>query len=97
MEFLIQPRTSSAMSVEDSMTEWKESDAPFYKVATLQFAPQTFDTTAQNQMCENLSFSPWHALPDHKPLGATNRLRKGVYDHISQVRHQLNAVPRQVP
>ena len=97
MEFLVQPRTSTAMSVEDSMTEWKESDAPFYKVATLQFAPQTFDTTVQNQMCENLSFSPWHALPEHRPLGATNRMRKGIYDHISQVRHTLNAVPRQEP
>ncbi len=97
MEFLVQPRTSNAMSVEDSMTEWKESDAPFYKVATLQFAPQTFDTTAQNQMCENLSFSPWHALPEHRPLGATNRMRKGIYDHISKVRHEMNAAPRQEP
>lgn len=97
MEFLVQPRTSTALSVEDSMTEWKESDAPFYKVATLTIPQQTFDTPAQNQMCENLSFSPWHALPEHRPLGAANRMRKVIYDHISRVRHQMNAVPRQEP
>lgn len=97
MEFLVQPRTSATMSVEDSMTEWKESEAPFYKVATLEFAQQIFDTPEQNQMCENLSFSPWHALPEHRPLGATNRMRKVIYDHISRVRHQMNAVPRQEP
>lgn len=79
------------------MTEWKESDAPFYKVATLTIPQQTFDTPAQNQMCENLSFSPWHALPEHRPLGAANRMRKVIYDHISRVRHQMNAVPRQEP
>ncbi|WP_034280209.1 catalase family protein [Alkanindiges illinoisensis] len=97
MEFLVQPRTSTALSVEDSMTEWKESDAPFYKVATLTIPQQTFDTPAQNQFCENLSFSPWHALPEHRPLGATNRMRKVIYDHISRVRHQANSVVRQEP
>lgn len=97
MEFLVQPRTSKALSVEDSMTEWKESDAPFYKVATIHVPKQEFDTPEQNQMCENLSFSPWHALPEHKPLGAANRMRKVIYDHISQVRHSMNATPRQEP
>jgi Catalase len=29
MEFLVQPRSRDGMSVEDSMTEWKESEAPF--------------------------------------------------------------------
>jgi catalase len=92
MEFLVQPRTSSALSVEDAMTEWKESNAPFYKVATLTIPRQEFDNPAQNQFCENLAFSPWHALPAHKPLGVTNRLRKVVYAQISQFRQQLNHV-----
>ena len=92
MEFLVQPRTSSALSVEDAMTEWKESNAPFYKVATLTIPRQEFDNPAQNQFCENLAFSPWHALPAHKPLGVSNRLRKVVYAQISQFRQQLNHV-----
>ncbi len=97
MEFLVQPRTSNDMSVEDSMTEWKESKAPFYKVATIRIPKQEFDTPEQNKFCENLSFSPWHALAEHKPLGATNRMRKVIYNHISRLRHEMNSAARQEP
>lgn len=97
MEFLVQPRTSSRMEVEDSMTEWKEADAPFYKVATLHIPRQVFDTPEQNRFCENLSFTPWHSLPEHKPLGVTNRARKVIYDHVSRVRHEMNSATRQEP
>lgn len=97
MEFLVQPRTSTAMSVEDSMTEWQEAKAPFYKVATIRIPKQEFDTPEQNQFCENLSFSPWHALAEHKPLGVTNRMRKVIYDHISRLRHEMNSAARQEP
>ena len=79
------------------MTEWKESDAPFYQVATLIIPRQRFDTPEQNQFCENLSYSPWHALPEHRPLGGTNRVRKIIYDRISQVRHDMNDTPVQEP
>jgi hypothetical protein len=97
MQFLVQPRTSSSMDVEDSMTEWKEAQAPFYEVATIRIPQQAFDTPDQNEFCENLSFSPWHALPEHKPLGVTNRLRKVIYEHISRVRHEMNSAKRQEP
>jgi len=93
MNFFVQPRTSSAMSVENSQEEWLESDAPFYKVASILIPEQEFDTPDQNDRCENLSFNPWHALPEHRPLGAVNRARKVIYPHISQTRHELNTVP----
>jgi len=97
MEFLIQPRTSSQMLVEDSMTEWNEKAAPFYQVATIHIPKQNFDTAEQNKFCENLSFTPWHALPEHRPLGAVNRMRKVIYENISKVRHDMNSAPRQEP
>ncbi|MCU4336105.1 catalase family protein [Acinetobacter dispersus] len=97
MEFLIQPRTTSKMLVEDSMTEWKEDKAPFYQIATIHISKQIFDTPEQNKFCENLSFTPWHALPEHRPLGAINRLRKVIYENISTIRHEMNAVPREEP
>lgn len=97
MEFLVQPRTSTRMDVEDSMAEWKEAQAPFYPVATIRIPQQVFDTPDQNQFCENLSFTPWHALAEHKPLGVTNRLRRVIYDRISQVRHEMNSTQRQEP
>ena len=58
---------------------------------------QTFDTPARMTFCENLSYTPWHSLPDHRPLGGINRARKVVYEAISKVRHDCNAVPRQEP
>ncbi|MBJ9704106.1 catalase family protein [Acinetobacter calcoaceticus] len=97
MGFLIQPRTSSQMLIEDSMTEWDEKAAPFYQVATIHIPKQNFDTSEQNKFCENLSFTPWHALPAHKPLGAVNRMRKVIYENISRVRHDMNSAPRQEP
>ena len=97
MEFLVQARTSNTMSVEDSMTEWKESEAPFYQVARIHIPKQVFDTPDQNKFCENLSFTPWHALPEHKPLGVINRMRKVIYERISRVRHEMNLTKRQEP
>ncbi len=97
MEFLIQPRTSNQMLVEDSMTEWDEKAAPFYQVATIHIPKQDFDTPEQNKFCENLSFTPWHALSEHRPLGAVNRMRKVIYENISRVRHDMNSALRQEP
>lgn len=90
MDFLIQPRTGDTMDVEDSVTEWPEADAPFYHVATLVIPPQDFNTAEQNTTCENRSFNPWNALPEHKPLGAISRVRRVVYQAISEMRHEMN-------
>jgi hypothetical protein len=97
MEFLIQPRTSATLDVEDARKEWPEAKAPFYKVATIRIPRQEFDTPEQNQFCENLSFTPWHALAEHRPLGGINRLRKVVYDTISRARHDMNRAERKEP
>jgi len=78
------------MSVEDSMTEWKEADAPFVKVATITIPSQVFATPERDALGEDLSFNPWHALPQHRPLGAINRVRRVVYETISDLRHNLN-------
>jgi len=96
-EFLVQPRRSPAMKVEDSQTEWLESEAPFVKAATITIPAQAFDSDAQMAFGENLSFTPWHALPEHRPLGAVNRVRRVVYEQISKVRHELNQAPREEP
>lgn len=72
-----------AMPVEDPAIEWDENDSPFQKVATIRIPAQKFDSPAQNEFCENLTFNPWHSLPDHRPLGGINRVRKVVYDTIN--------------
>jgi Catalase len=96
-DFLVQPRSSSELSVERSTVEWAEGEAPFHKVATISIPRQTFSSTAQDVFCENLSFTPWHSLPEHRPLGSINRVRRVVYEEISRARHRMNGVPRPEP
>jgi hypothetical protein len=97
MNFMIQPRTSDKLDVEDARAQWREEDAPFYQAATIRIPKQEFDSAEQLAFCENLSFTPWHALPEHKPLGSINRLRKVVYEQISNTRHMLNKAKRSEP
>ena len=40
--------------------------------------------------CENLSFNPWHALNEHKPLGELNTIRGMIYRGMSAHRHMAN-------
>lgn len=97
-DFMIQPQTDPiTMPVEDPAEEWDETVSPFVKVATIKIDKQKFDSTEQMEACENLSFTPWHSLPDHKPLGGINRVRKSVYIGISKYRHETNGVPRKEP
>src|SRR5271170_3872203 len=97
MKFLVQPKIVDNMSVEDSTTEWQEAEAPFHEVATIHIPQQDFDTPEQNALGENLSFTPWHALPEHRPLGSLNRIRKIVYERVSLVRHAMNSLERREP
>ena len=85
------------MPIEDPGVEWSETLSPFRKVATIKIIQQEFDTPAQNEFGEHLSFTPWHALPEHRPLGGVNRARKVVYEAISKFRHELNQVPKREP
>ena len=80
------------------MVEWKESEAPFFKGATITIPQQQFATPERDTFGENLSFTPWHALPQHRPLGAVNRIRWVVYETTSKRRHELNNnTPRREP
>ena len=94
-DFFVQVQTDPAtMPVEDPTVEW---NGPYQKVATLRIPPQQFDTTERKSFGENLSFTPWHSLPDHRPLGGINRARRDIYLAISKQRHELNGVPRREP
>jgi catalase len=82
---------SHYMPIEDTSIEWRESDAPFETVARIKIPAQDFDTPRQNLQCDNLSFNPWFGLEAHRPIGGINRLRKAVYEAVSDYRHSRNA------
>ncbi|MBK5375180.1 catalase family protein [Pseudomonas sp. TH43] len=79
------------MPIEDTSIEWREEDAPFETVARITLPPQDFDTPALNLACDNLSFNPWFGVEAHRPIGGINRLRKAVYEAVSDYRHSQNA------
>ncbi|SEN40376.1 Catalase [Pseudomonas sp. ok272] len=79
------------MPIEDTSVEWRESDAPFETVARIKIPAQDFDTPAQNLQCDNQSFNPWFGIEAHRPIGGINRLRKAVYQAVSDYRHARNS------
>ncbi|MDN3687129.1 SRPBCC family protein [Cyclobacterium jeungdonense] len=90
-DFYIQFQTDAdIMPIEDPSIPWTSQ---FIKVATLIIYPQVFDSNAQMEFGENLSFNPWHSLLEHRPLGSFNRVRKRVYDTMSAFRHEKNKIP----
>ena len=96
--FRIQVQLPNAnMPVENTSIEWSEKLSPYIQVAELQIPAQDFDSEEQNVFCEDLSFAPWHALPEHEPIGQLNRARRIVYNKISDFRHKANQVKRYEP
>jgi len=83
--------------IEDSKVLWKETVSPYEHVAKIVIPMQDLMSEAQARFCENLSFSPWHGLAEHKPLGLVNRVRRRAYIAISTLRHSLNKEPRTEP
>ena len=82
--------THQYMPIEDTSIQWQEDHSPFETVAHIRIPPQDFDTPEQNLMCDNLSFNPWHGIEAHRPIGGINRLRKAVYEAVSDYRHARN-------
>lgn len=89
------PQTNAeTMPVEDPTVEWKSDPI---RVATITIDPQTFDTPDQQGFFVNLSWNPWHALPDHRPLGGINRARRQIYPASSALRHQTLGTSAAIP
>ena len=94
--FQVQLRTSEqTMPVEDATVEWPESESPYRTVATFRIFQQ--DIAPRREAGNNLSFTVWHALADHRPLGGINRVRREAYRTSSVWRHQEAGKVRKEP
>jgi len=96
-DFYVQRYVDDRTPIENSKVEWIEAVSPLEHVAKIVIASQHIMSAGQDHFCENLSFSPWHCLHEHRPLGVVNRVRRQVYFAISEHRHRLNGVPRKEP
>jgi catalase len=87
-ELQVQLRTVvETMPIEDATVVWPEKESPFRTVARLTLHDPDIANPAWEAACKGLAFTVWHAIPEHRPLGGINRLRKDVYRLSSTWRH----------
>ncbi len=75
----VRGKNEPGLGIENATTVWDEKKFPFVTYARITIPPQTVADPDKGDACEDLVFTPWHALPSHRPVGSINRLRKKVY------------------
>lgn len=98
-EFKVQLRTNAdTMPIEDASVVWPEEESPFVTVARLTVEPQdSWNEDKAARVDDGMSFSVWHALAAHLPLGGINRARKDTYEVSSELRAKQNGCPIHEP
>lgn len=92
-DFMVQVQTDPhLMPVEDATVKWPERLSPYVPVATLRLPVQRFDSDAQLAFADVLRYNPWHSLPEHRPLGNSNRARRRMYEELAELRQRMNDV-----
>lgn len=91
-------RDIGQMPIEDASQRWSEDLSPYVAVAQIRVARQQAwianDSTKQE---DGLSFSPWHGIAAHRPLGSVNRARRQTYLASAQFRGTHNRCPMHEP
>jgi hypothetical protein len=91
MNFMVQVQTDAhRMPIEDATVKWPEHLSPYVTVARLMIPAQRFDSDAQLRFADVLRYNPWHSLPQHRPLGNSNRARKLMYAELAELRQAMN-------
>jgi hypothetical protein len=85
------------MPIENNAVRWPERLSPFVPAARLHIPRQKFDFPAQLAFAKNLSYNPWHCLPEHRPLGNQSRARYRMYSELSRLRQRVNNTPHIEP
>jgi hypothetical protein len=89
---------SEETPIEDASKQWPEDKSPYWTVATLRVDPQdSYSDARQMFVDEQLSFSPWHGLAAHQPLGGIMRARLKAYEEASKFRTERNLRPHVEP
>ena len=90
-------RSSATSSVNRRSGRWPTKLSPRIPVATLRIPRQRFDSPEQLAFARNLSFNPWHCLPEHRPLGNQSRARLRMYQELSTLRQRVNGLQHYEP
>jgi hypothetical protein len=86
------------MPIEDASVVWPEELSPFITVARIDVSAQpAWNQERAREMDDGLSFSPWHGLAAHRPLGGVMRVRKPAYEMSAGFRASHNGCPIHEP
>jgi hypothetical protein len=97
-DFMVQVQTDSfRMPIENAAVKWPECLSPYIPVAQLRLPAQRFDSDRQLAFADVLRYNPWHSLPEHKPLGNSNRARRQMYWELARLRQAMNQVKHVEP
>lgn len=75
---------------DDPSVVWSKKKSPYIKIGEIVIDKQEFMNKKREDLAENLSFNPGHALLAHKPIGEFNRARIKIYENLSEYRHKRN-------
>ncbi|MBS0531240.1 MAG: catalase family protein [Proteobacteria bacterium] len=86
------------MPIDNPTRRWDEAESPFIPVARLIVEPQSgWNSSRSEAVDDGMSFSPWHGIEDHRPLGEMMRIRKDVYNRSQRFRSERNRRPVREP
>ena len=81
-DFLVQFFRDPATTPIDGAQEWNIAVAPFIKLAELTIARRDLDSPEARRLerrINGVSFNPWHAIAEHRPIGNIQRARRTIY------------------
>ena len=77
------------MPIEDAHKKWDEDKSPYLTVGRITAQPQTAWSEERSAIVDDgMSFSPWHGLAAHRPLGSIMRARKASYEQSARFRQE---------
>lgn len=80
-----------AMPIEDASVVWPETLSPYVAVARITAPPQAgWNLDLSRAVDDGMSFSPWHGIREHRPIGSIMRIRKAAYEMSSKFRAEHN-------
>jgi hypothetical protein len=86
------------MPIEDASVQWSEELSPYVTVARIDVDAQpAWDGEKVREIDDAMTFSPWHGLQAHKPVGGVMRVRKPSYEMSSDFRARHNGCPIHEP
>lgn len=88
----------AATPIEDASVVWPEAKSPFVELGRLTLPRQDVLSSRGREieeLVERLSFDPWHAVEELRPLGAMMRARSHAYRE-SVLERQAAAEPEEV-